>query len=846
MEKVGGLVQEEWSAEPWRRWVVRVGVHVLLWLFVCVAAAWVFGFTFWFPQSFEDYFINDKLGYSTLRDVLAGYGKVESLFALFFRPTAELIQWIFNRAFGTSDFSQHLIQYVFTCISTGFLYWLVYRLSRSKMVSGWCAGCFLVSGVQMNYYLVASTYTFDRLMLLFVLLALVVSLTRAWIIVPFSLFCALTSKETAVVFPGLLGAWWVANLMVAPRPVRWRPTRRIVLCSIAVAVVYGGYLLWRSVILNGEPPSHTARYTLVLDWNIFLRNLEIVSGYLLEPFIAFTLPGGSFEVYPERPGKMWWLVLPVAAVVICVLVFAVAIIRRRQSVPRIAATLFFGGCVLLLTMLPLGLIEEDYRLSLYLAYLPSAGAAIIYGTLIGVVARFMAGSRFWSRVTMNVVLVCLVAWYVKTWIPGTVLAKSWYRAHLEMGAGSRDHLLQSLGQTIPDLKRMDVFVAGTTNAQRKALELKHLFQEKIDAPASIAYVHTLKTAGTDMKSFVEHSHLTSLGIMPLTDRFGVIVATNSGGEPFAGEGLLNGEFTADAMYLGEWRPLGWVPARLDKDFHFDKLQNGGEGLRLSRVEPGMEDGVRQSMLLRPGRYELKLNARRSSGGSIGIDVRRDNPRDVLHRFDLVNEGKFRHYKLQFDVEELEAYSIVVGVPGGKANGLELGEVTLVRVGESQGVAVEHKVVSPNLLPPLAQIFPEQPGTTGTVEFVDDSTTGFKEWPTGYIDLEPLPHLTRYRLAVDGRSSSTAIVQALITPQFDDPDSYQDGEPFVVHLDLAKDFTTASASFILPPYCKRLRIDLAPGPIDQGEASVGSVLLRSAELNMVDMPQPRNVEYYVTR
>ncbi len=822
-EQVLNLLKHYFSDAARFRKPVNKRQGLLLWLFSCFYAAMLFRYTFTFPMVFEDYYINARLSSFDFRTILSFFAEPRSAFGTFYRPTGDFSQWLLTKVFGYDPLVQHIVQFGLTCAASGLMFRLIFLISRNFAVSFWSSVWFMVSGVQALYYMTGCTYVFDRLSLVFTLAALVCSVTWLWVLSPLFLFAALTTKETALVFPGLLVVFWAA-MSWAHGETFWSQKRRLRLCAISVSTIFLAYCLMRWISAGGLSGAGEGPYNLTLDPAIILRNASYYGAYLSENFIWASIKGGSFEGSPTTPPQKWWLTLALIPIAIIVISLFLAAFKGGSSHKKKLAPFFFGAGFLAVSIFPFLFIEQIYRAMLYLVYFASVGSSVLFGCFTAGIIMLLSHNFLRRQIWFHTFALLLVAILIVKWQPHVVLSKNWYRSHLEMGTQAVPYLLQSLTERVQHLEKRDIAVVGATKGQQMAIYFLHMFQPHLNRPQTVRHVSSLSSLDNVAGTAVDNTKL--LAFVPLTDRFGIL--SGNGATILAGQGILNGNFDADAAHLGNWRPAGWVPASHRAEFLMKKREYGKTGVNLPTVLPGMNDGIRQTCLLVPGSYKLAFACAAGNGAVATLDIRQEVPMDVLKRVQMTNKLGFTYNEVLFDAETTGPYSLVFGSTGSSNGWISVSDVSLTRNGEPT-LDTPPSRPEQNLMMPLADINSLVHLPTGSYLLKDNSTTASAGWPTVWIDCKFVDELTKYCITVDGRGLESSFVQVMVTPEYDDPDAYQFNDVIVIHLPLHKSWTKSRQTFSVLPWCRRLRLDFAPVLVDEGVKSTGSVELRNIML-----------------
>jgi len=220
-------------------------------------------------------------------------------------------------------------------------------------------------------------------------------------IASFFLFCALLSKETAVMFPVMIGAYDFLKE-------RLTFSRRIFMKYGIIIGTVVLYLVIRLLVLGETAPGSTPEFydnpiantpflhRIPTAWGIFIRycGLLVFPQKLVSDYSYNSLPLYKSLLHP----------VPLAAVFMGIVMIAGAIyMRKRNPLYSLAFILFFFPYLLISNMIfPIGTVMGERFM-----YLPSAGFALLMGILFN---RLF--SR-WRYIAVSILILTLAAYTFK-------------------------------------------------------------------------------------------------------------------------------------------------------------------------------------------------------------------------------------------------------------------------------------------------------------------------------------------------------------------------------------------------------------------------------------------------
>lgn len=289
--------------------------------------------------------------------------------------------------FGMHSAFWHLTTIAVHLAATALVYWLALRLTRDQNASVIAALIFGVHPVHVESVAWISGVT-DPLMTLFMIPSFLAFMNyrdkrgAKWLWMSLGLFaCALLTKETAIILPGLL----VAYVLLCPDAVWKTKVKNAVATVIPYALVGVVYLAVRAWALKGfahtavDIPAYISFYTLP----------SVLWFYLKQLLLPFRL--SAFYDTPYVTHISWkFFLAPLLGVVASLFVVAYAWWKSRSPlVPLAAAWLLLPLVpVLNVAILPMG----DFIHDRYL-YVPSIGFAMLVGLALSKLDIALLGKR---------------------------------------------------------------------------------------------------------------------------------------------------------------------------------------------------------------------------------------------------------------------------------------------------------------------------------------------------------------------------------------------------------------------------------------------------------------------
>jgi protein O-mannosyl-transferase len=312
------------------------------------------------------------------------------------RPLVNLSFAIDRAIWGTAPFGFHLTSLLLHLLNIALVFVLVERLAedsmsaqatsihrndgerhrrplRTEIVAAACAWLFAVHPMMTEAVGYISGRS-DVLAATFLLIAFAAARRWAfggrgrWLFVSIAMWMmAIVSKETALVFPLLLAAYWAGMGPGMPAPARQRLTR-FALTAIAMTVLVGSVRL--ALLLAVENPANTR-----IHWELLLVDLDVVRRY----FVLLVAPGDQLVFHPVVSISSLWQWRALGAVVFTAGLLGVAWSCRRQ-----AGLVSLGILWFLLALAPaavLVLFDLAHPMAEHRTYFANAGlfAAVAYG-----------------------------------------------------------------------------------------------------------------------------------------------------------------------------------------------------------------------------------------------------------------------------------------------------------------------------------------------------------------------------------------------------------------------------------------------------------------------------------
>ena len=348
----------------------------------------------------------------------------------YYRPLTTLSFWADLKLAGPNPWYFHLVNAVLNALAAGLLALVVWELLHSGVWAGLAGLLFAVhsSHVESTAFISGRT---DLLLALFILLAsfaLVRSLRkrdiRWWALVPAGFFLALLAKETAILFPVLVG--------LAPLLTQTRYDRRYWALLVSCVLVGAGYLLLRHIVIGpsaGLP---------------FVGFVELANTFgLYVKMLAW--PFAHRAKFPLNPDFVNLTSNAIAALLFVATVPLLAI-RRRFRVS------LFGYVWVILFMLPVAMLSIGPQAAERLVYLPSAGFAMILVCVVSRLLHASAALRRYAGIAIGL-LILVMGWETvgrsRVWRNEATLFSAMTR-EAPSAPSAYANLADAIGATLPD------------------------------------------------------------------------------------------------------------------------------------------------------------------------------------------------------------------------------------------------------------------------------------------------------------------------------------------------------------------------------------------------------------
>lgn len=852
-------------------------------LLLVILPALAYAPTFHFPLCFEDYEVAYVLDAYDWRRLLGLYLQPATAFHLYYRPTGDVLGWLGVKTTGSDAFAQHGFYYLMLLAETLGIYTIASTLHRSRAVAFWAALIFAMAPVQLYYFLSTGTFAFDRGAVLFSTWSLVTASTRlGWsgrLGAALLLALALTSKDTALVFPGLLAAYAAAlALRAAAEPASPAPRASLgrLLSAApylgAVFMAYAAFKTYSAFALGkgGLPVGDKVNPQILMNWTLdtALRNLRIHLAYQTEILTwgwlpLRSLPSGQTVIPPAGLLALPALYLGVFAAD-CGLLARRAVRAGGRAPARtlLPAIVHFGAWWAALALVPILFFRETYRVTYYMALFPSLGVALLAAAAV---AGALGLLRAWGRTAELAAHAAAVAALVIStalWLPGAIRLKEPYRSRMAVGTEILDDLVANLKTTGMGEGRR-VLVAGLSTSERRTLLpirsipfMAGIPRNRVDEAFTPFDWLDVDPSGKSKWNLGP----TDMVAVALTDRFALLEAAPPGGaspsRPVAVGGavpftsVLNGGFTGFLNDCGSLRPRGWVPFPADTPPRVRPAPGGGVRVTAS---PGAEpSGLKQAVYLEKSRrYRLDVGSVAGSAApGCAVDVVRRDPPLSVARLAAGSANVAR--ALSWDAREDGVYDIrLLVAPAGmppEATAVDstmlVGSVTLTDVGPAtDAVAVALKSAGRSTLSPalaeskLARPLPAgaEPPPDGArgFEIMSSGEPGGLRWPILYGNRSDGDRTTaRFALTFQARAASSAKLDLMLTTMDEEGTSPMAAEArsHPVSVPLSRDrWTSHTILADLDATVRRYKWDVVPMPYSRGDRDSGSVWLSGFEM-----------------
>jgi len=397
------------AARKWGAWLPPAGAATVLTATLALAALIAIAF----GGSTGFYFLSDDFGIIRAANAFSGAQFVKALHTPgadnFFRPLGSASYALSAAWAGFDPLRWHIVALLFHLADTLLVFWLAFRLSRSRFAAVFAGALFTIHATRPEAAVwIASR--FDLQATFFTLLGLILFLDYAEtggmlqaVLATAAMAAAMLTKESALVFPLL------AVLVAAVRPSR-RPLRAagfVLLFATALAA-----FVYRWVVLGGIGGYFVPGTDRLQAAHISPLGILKVLGLRLWSALYFPI---NWSAQPAH-----WLAALAALYVMCLLLLA-------RSRPRLGLFWFALGFIAVAAIPPMHLllIGADLQKA-RLLYLPSAGFAMLIAFAIdglesrrlqaGVAAGVLAFNfaalkhnlRFWNDASVHVERACAV------------------------------------------------------------------------------------------------------------------------------------------------------------------------------------------------------------------------------------------------------------------------------------------------------------------------------------------------------------------------------------------------------------------------------------------------------
>ncbi|MCG8347459.1 MAG: hypothetical protein MI924_06720 [Chloroflexales bacterium] len=376
----------------------------------------------------------------------------------FYRPLG-LLLWKWGYLIGGGDpFVQHVFNIGLHAINSVLVFVVARRLGLTSLP----AFCAAITFVLFPTHAEAVSWLsgrFDLLATLFALLALILWLResiRSRCLAGMCLILSLTSKETALIFPGLL-VLIIGLQFIAARQMSWAPARRIVYIVAPAVLIVGGYLALRFLVFGGLGGYVNQAGTSL----VFTATSADLWQMLHAARIYLTLPLNWSRASAYAASFSWWLWIGAMAVAGLACVMFVAQCRQIHSLRTIISTQSIWALSgislgwIALSLIPL-LGPGDWATELLmggrLMYLPSIGVCFLLAAWLFHIEIFVRRGVRFRRITVWRTLLLFCIWTISA---GIVLAAN-QRWH-EAGQQARG-LLEQIKQQYPNVQPQTTFL----------------------------------------------------------------------------------------------------------------------------------------------------------------------------------------------------------------------------------------------------------------------------------------------------------------------------------------------------------------------------------------------------
>jgi hypothetical protein len=348
------------AARKWSAWLPPAGTATVLIAALALAAliAAAFG------GSMGSYFLSDDFGLIKAANAFSGAQFIKALHTPgadnFFRPLGAASYALTAAWAGLNPTRWHLAALLFHLANTLLVFWLAFRLSRSRLAAVFAGALFAIHATRPEAAVwIASR--FDLQATFFTLLGLILFLDHAEtggmlqaVLATAAMVAAMLTKESALIFPLL------AALVAAVRPSR-RPLGAAGFVMLSAAALAAFTYRW--VVLGGIGGYFVPGTSRLQAVQISPLGILKVLGLRLWSALYFPI---NWSAQPAH-----WLAALTAIYVMCLLLLA-------RSRPRLGLFWFALGFIAIAAIPPMHLllIGADLQKA-RLLYLPSAGFAML-------------------------------------------------------------------------------------------------------------------------------------------------------------------------------------------------------------------------------------------------------------------------------------------------------------------------------------------------------------------------------------------------------------------------------------------------------------------------------------
>ncbi len=352
------------------------------------------------------------------------------LSGVYFRPLMTTIFSLLYTLFGLHSLYFHVLQ-LLLCIGSAILLYLFFRCSFKALLSLVLALTFLIHPINSQVVYAISDMQ-DALFFFFGILALYILFRyksrKSLLLVASALFLALLSKETAIFFVAL------AILYLF-----WSSRKRLYSFLMIMVVPIALWLVLKihAVGLIGSNPHDGPIDTLSLTSRL-LTAPSIMQFYITKLVFPWKLASAYYWTY--RSFSVTHVLIPLVfdLVVIGIVGYVAVMIKRKASLPKYRAFLFFTAWATLGILATLQIIPLDFTAFEPWFYFPIAGVLGMIGVVASIYGRYVF-QRVDRRAIYSVVLVLVLLLGLRTAVRGTDYRSAYILASNDIRASSQDY-----------------------------------------------------------------------------------------------------------------------------------------------------------------------------------------------------------------------------------------------------------------------------------------------------------------------------------------------------------------------------------------------------------------------